>query len=523
MRGINIYDTTLRDGVQGEGISFSVKDKLAITQKLDELGIHFVEGGNPGSNPKDIQYFRAVKKLKLKTARVCAFGSTRRKNKTVKTDPGLKALLSVGMKVLTIFGKSWMLHVKDVLRVTPEDNLDMIASTIKYLKSRNREIIYDAEHFFDGYRDDPDYALKTIKAAQQAGADWIVLCDTNGGSLPHTIREVVEEVNKQVKAPLGIHTHNDSQMAVANSIMAVLGGARQVQGTINGYGERCGNADLCSVIPVLKWKLNIDCITDARSKKLVEVSRYVSELANVVPRNDQPFVGDSAFAHKGGMHVDAVRKNPKSFEHMEPELVGNERRILVSELSGRGNVLSKAEEYSFDLSKDAESAKKIVDRVKELEHQGYHFEAAEGSLQILMSKVLGDHREFFELLGFRVSVERRDDNKIISEATIKVKVKGMVEHTAAEGDGPVNALDNALRKALERFYPNVREMQLVDFRVRVLDAASGTAAKVRVLVESRDHRDSWRTIGVSENIIVASWQALVDSVEYKLMKDQKDK
>jgi 2-isopropylmalate synthase len=521
MRKIVLYDTTLRDGIQGEGVSLSAKDKLAITRKLDELGIRFIEGGNPGSNPKDIEFFRAVRKLKLRNAMVCAFGSTRRKNKTVRTDPGLKALLSAHTDVVTIFGKSWILHVKDVLRVTLKDNLDMIASTVEYLKFSKKEVIYDAEHFFDGYRDNPDYALKTVKAAEEAGADWIVLCDTNGGNLPHFVREVVEEVSRNVSLPLGIHTHNDSGMAAANSVAAVLGGVRQVQGTINGYGERCGNADLCSIIPVLKWKLNIDCITDKRSKKLVEVSRYVSELANVVPRNEQPFVGDSAFAHKGGMHVDAVRKNPKSFEHMEPGLIGNERRILVSELSGRGNVVSKAAEYGFDAAGDPDAAKKIVDRVKELEHQGYHFEAADASLQLLMKRVLGVHRSFFELQGFRVSVERRDDDRVISEATIKVKVKGVVEHTAAEGDGPVNALDGALRKALERFYPNLREMRLTDFKVRVLDASAGTAAKVRVLVESRDHTDNWRTVGVSENIIVASWRALVDSVEYKLMKDQK--
>ncbi len=518
--GIKIYDTTLRDGSQGEGISFSVKEKIAITQKLDELGIHFIEGGNPYSNPKDIEYFKAVRKIKLRNAKVCAFGSTRRSNETVKTDPGLKLLLSSGADVVTIVGKSWVLHVRDVLKVTVKKNLDMIASSVEYLKSKGQEVVYDAEHFFNGFRDDPEYAIKTIKAAEEAGADWVVLCDTNGGSLPAWIGEVVEKVGKEIKVPLGIHTHNDSGMAVANSIVAVVSGARQVQGTINGYGERCGNANLCSIIPILKWKMNINSITDKQSRKLVEVSRYVNELANVVPRDEQPFVGDSAFAHKGGMHVDAVRKNARSFEHVEPELIGNERRILVSELSGKANVLLKAEEYHLDLRKKSQETAQIVRKVKELEHQGYQFEAAEASLQLLMKKVLGLHRRFFDLQGFRVSVERKG-GRVVSEATIKVEVKGVEEHTAAEGDGPVNALDNALRKALVRFYPSITEMRLTDFKVRVLDAKAGTAAKVRVLIESQDHRDTWRTIGVSENIIEASWQALVDSVEYKLMKDRK--
>ena len=515
---VAVYDTTLRDGAQGEGISFSVKEKIAITQKLDELGVHFIEGGNPGSNPKDIEYFKAVGKLGLKTAKVCTFGSTVRSNETVKTDPGLKALLAAETDVVTIFGKSWLLHVEDILKVTPEKNLDMVGSTVEYVKSKGREVIYDAEHFFDGFRDDSDYAMKTLKAAEKAGADWIILCDTNGGSLPDWIGEVVEKVGREIKVPLGIHTHNDSGLSVANSIVAVVNGARQVQGTINGYGERCGNPDLCCIIPILKWKMGIDCVSDEQARKLVEVSRYVSELANVIPKSEQPFVGNSAFAHKGGMHVDAVKKNTKSFEHIEPELVGNERRVLVSELSGKANILLKAKEYRFQLDKDSDKAKEIVRRVKELEHQGYQFEAAGASLQLLMRKVIGIHKSFFDLHGFRVSVERRG-KKLVSEATIKVEVKGVEELTAAEGDGPVNALDNALRKALGRFYPDINEMRLTDFKVRVLDAKAGTAAKVRVLIESQDHKDTWRTVGVSENMIEASWQALVDSVEYKLMKD----
>ncbi len=516
---VKIYDTTLRDGSQGEGISFSVKEKIAITQKLDDLGIHFIEGGNPGSNPKDIEYFKAVRKLKLRNAKVCAFGSTRRGNETVKTDPGVKLLVSSGADVVTIFGKSWVLHVRDVLKVALKKNTEMIASTVEHAKSKGIEVVYDAEHFFDGFVDDPEYAIKTIRAAEEAGADWIVLCDTNGGSLPEWIREVVEKVGRETKVPLGIHTHNDSGMAVANSIVGVVSGAAQVHGTINGYGERCGNADLCSIIPILKWKMNINCITDEQSRKIAEVSRYVSELANLVPRDEQPFVGNSAFAHKGGMHVDAVRKTPRSFEHIEPELIGNARRVLVSELSGRANVLLKAEEYRLGLGKDSRETAEIVRKVKELEYEGYQFEAAEGSLQLLMKRILGVHRKFFDLQGFRVSVERIGD-RVVSEATIKVKVKGVEEHTAAEGDGPVNALDNALRKALGRFYPRINEMRLTDFKVRVLDAKAGTAAKVRVLIESQDHKDTWRTVGVSENMIEASWQALVDSVEYKLMKDE---
>jgi 2-isopropylmalate synthase len=520
MKKVKLYDTTLRDGIQGEGVSASVADKLNITKKLDELGIDYIEGGNPASNQKDIEYFSKVKELRLRNAVVCAFGSTIRAKEKPSTDAGLKKLLSAKTSAVTIFGKSWLLHVKDVLRVPPEKNLQMIEQTISYLKKKGREVIYDAEHFFDGYRDNPEYAVDTLKAAVSGGADALVLCDTNGGSIPCFVNETVAKIHGNFDAGIGIHTHNDAGMAVANSITAVQAGATHVQGTINGYGERCGNADLCAIIPTLKWKLNINCVSDKQSEKLLETSRYISEIMNIVPKSDQPFVGASAFAHKGGMHVDAVHKNPLSFEHIKPELVGNKRRILVSEVSGKRNILEKAADFGVNLNGKQELTAEIVEKIKELEYSGYHFEAADASLEILIKKIVGKYKEFFRLGGFRVSVELRDDKKLISEATIKVNVGGALEHTASEGEGPVNALDNALRKALERFYPSIKEIRLIDFRVRVLDARSGTAAKVRVLIESGDKKDTWQTVGVSENIIEASWQALVDSVDYKLMKNR---
>ena len=517
---VKLYDTTLRDGAQGEGINFSLEDKLRIAQRLDEFGIHYIEGGWPGSNPKDIDFFRRVKKLTLKGAKICAFGATRRPNIRAEDDVNLQALLKAETKVVTIFGKSWGLHVRDVLRTTMDENLRMIEDSVKFMKRHHLEVCYDAEHFFDGYRNDPRYALKTLQAAAEAGADIVVLCDTNGGSLSFDIEDAIRAVRDIIKTDFGIHVHNDSYMAVANSVIAVKMGASQVQGTINGYGERCGNADLCAVIPILKLKMGYNCVEIDKLKTLTDVSRYVSELANMVPFIGQPFVGVSAFAHKGGMHVNAVQKNPKSFEHINPEDVGNRRRILISELSGKTNIFIKAREIGYDLTQDGPQAKKILEQLKELERQGFEFEAAEGSFEVLVKKALGKHRKFFDLEGFRVIIEKREDNRLISEATIKLRVKGVQEHTAAEGDGPINALDNALRKALEDFYPTLAEMHLSDFKVRVLDAKEGTAAKVRVLIESRDRHDEWATVGVSENIIEASWQALVDSIEYKLLKDK---
>lgn len=518
MKTVKIYDTTLRDGTQGEGINFGVADKIRIAERLDELGVHYVEGGWPGSNPKDIEFFL---KIRLKNAKVAAFGSTRRKNIKASEDENLKALLEAGTPVVTIFGKTWLLHVHDVVHTTADENLRMIADTIKYLKTKGKEVIYDAEHFFDGYKDNPEYAIKTLAAAD--GADCITLCDTNGGTLPNELGAIIEAVKKEIKQPLGVHVHNDSGMAAANSIIAVELGVQQVQGTINGYGERCGNADLCSIIPNLKIKLGISCITDEQLAKLVDVSKFVDELANIRHNKKLPYVGGSAFAHKGGMHVDAVQKVPRSFEHINPELVGNQRRILVSELSGKTTIQMKASEFGIDLTKDTQEAKEILKTIKHMEHDGYEFEAAEGSFELIIKKALKRHRRFFELEGFRTIVEKREDNRIITEATIKVKIGDKFVLTAAEGDGPVNALDSALRKALEQFYPVITKVRLVDYKVRVLNPKEATAAKVRVLIESTDGKDIWGTVGVSENIIEASWQALVDSVEYKLLREEDKK
>ncbi len=518
MPSIVCYDTTLRDGAQTEGISYSVQDKLRITEKLDRLGVPYIEGGWPGSNPKDAEYFRQARRLKLRTSQLAAFGSTRRAS-SAAADPNLKALLQAETKMITIFGKSWDLHVRDVLRISLEDNLKVIEDSVAFLKKRGRTVVYDAEHYFDGYRDNPDYALRTIKAAVNGGADAIVFCDTNGGSLPADITKIIGTSKTELRVPMGIHTHNDSDLAVANSLAAVEAGCEQVQGTINGYGERCGNANLVSVIALLKLKMGINCLPNDQLKELTDVSRYVAEISNMAQRANQPFVGEAAFAHKGGVHVNAVMKNPRTYEHIEPSLVGNVRKILVSELSGRSSLVFKAQGLSLDLTKDTPEAKRLLKLLQKLEHEGYHFEAAEGSLELLLKRELKKVTPFFTLEGFRIIMEKRD-RRIVSEATIKVHVNGEMEQTAAEGDGPVNALDNAIRKALRRFYPTLSQMHLTDFKVRVLDEKAGTAAKVRVLIQSQDVHDSWCTVGVSENIIEASWQALVDSIEYKLLKDK---
>lgn len=521
MTKVELYDTTLRDGAQGEGISFSVQDKLRIASKVDELGVDFIEGGWPGSNPKDMEFFNKAGKLKLSNAQIVAFGSTRRAKLKASEDANIKSLLKADTEIVTIFGKSWDLHVKEVFKITLDDNLKMIEETIAYLKSKERKVFYDAEHFFDGYISNPGYALKTVLTAAESGADIIVLCDTNGGVITSEVFKIVEDVKARIKAPLGIHTHNDIEMAVANSIAAVQAGCSMVQGTINGYGERCGNANLLSVIANLKIKLGVDCISDINLRELTEVSRYVSEIANLRHADNQPFTGNSAFAHKGGVHVDAILKNPATYEHIDPAVVGNRRRILISELSGKSSVAAKAAELEIDLKKDAGHAKKILNLVQNMEHKGYQFEAAEASLELLMKRAKKEFRDFFRLQDFRVIVEKRAGKKISSEATIKVKVKNSLEHTASLGDGPVNALDNALRKALKNFYPSLSEMHLSDYKVRVLDEKEGTAARVRVLIQSQDKKESWWTVGVSENIIEASWQALVDSVEYKLLKDKR--
>lgn len=519
MKHVTLYDTTLRDGAQTEGISYSVNDKLHITEKLDQLGIRFIEGGWPAT-PKEMAFFKAAKKLKLKNSEVTAFGSTRRPETDVKRDVFTKGLLDSGTRCVTIFGKTWDLHVKDVFKVPLDENLRMINETVSYLKSKGRTVFYDAEHFFDGYKNNPEYAMKTVFAARDAGADCVILCDTNGGTIMPALGEIVKEVVAKLDCEVGIHCHNDCDMAVANSIAAVQAGCVHVQGTFNGYGERCGNADLVSIIGNLKLKLGIDCVSDEQLKSLTEVSRYVAEVSNVKQRDNQPFVGNTAFTHKGGVHINAMMKNPVTYEHIDPHLIGNKRKLLVSEMSGKSSIMMKAKSLELDLESKTNSTKKILNTLQKLEHEGYHFEVAEGSLELLIKRALKKYKKFFELEGFKVVTENKG-SKLLSEATIKVKVNKVIEHTAAEGDGPVNALDAALRKALMEFYPSLAEMRLSDFRVRVLDEKAGTAAKVRVLIQSSDSKDSWWTIGVSENIIEASWEALVDSIEYKLLKDHK--
>ena len=517
---ILLYDTTLRDGSQAEGVSFSLQDKLRIAEKLDQLGIEYIEGGWPSSNPKDMAFFHEIRHWRLKQSRIVAFGSTRRARRQVENDENVISLLEAETPAIAIFGKSWLLHVTDVLRVSPDTNLAMIRETVGYLKEKGKEMIYDAEHFFDAYKDDPRYALATLQAAVDGGADFLALCDTNGGCLPEEITAITEEVRRGFSVPLGIHAHNDGGLAVANSLAAVRSGAIMVQGTINGYGERTGNANLCTIIPNLVLKMKIPCLSLNQLKTMEQTSRFIDEMANITPNPRAPFVGSSSFAHKGGMHVDAVRKNPRSFEHIDPTLVGTHRRILVSELSGKSNVILKAIEFGLDLGRDTPETKNILDELKRLGEEGYEFEGADASFKILIQKAMGKHTDFFELEGFRVIVEKRKNDPPISEATIKIKVGGVSELSAGEGDGPVNALDNALRKVLLRFYPQIKDVHLADFKVRDLDAAAGTAAKVRVLIQTQDGDDIWGTVGVSDNIIEASWQALVDSVDYKLLKDK---
>lgn len=525
MKQIKVYDTTLRDGSQGEGVSFSVNDKIKIARKLDYMGVHYIEGGWPGSNPKDMEFFKEARKIKFRNAELVAFGSTRRVKTSPAEDENLKGFFRAGVKTVAIFGKTWDMHVTEVFKVPLYENLDMIRETVEYLKSKKFHVFYDAEHFFDGYNHNKEYALETLRAAVKGGCDAIVLCDTNGGMITSELSAIVRSIVNEFGGPIsvGIHTHNDSGMAVANTIAAVESGCSIVQGTINGYGERCGNADLCVVIPNLQLKMGYGCLPKSKLKELTEISHYVSEISNMKQQDSQPFVGRSAFAHKGGVHINAVMKNPETYEHIKPEEVGNHRRILVSELSGKTSIILKAKEMELDLSKNDPKTRKILRLVQNLENQGYYFEAADASFELLMKKALKKYRSFFTLEGFKVSIEKREDNTLISEATIKLRVNRKEEHTAAEGDGPVNALDNALRKALNKFYPALAKMHLSDFKVRVLDEKAGTAARVRVLIQSQDEKSSWGTVGVSENIIEASWQALVDSVEYKLLKDKSGK
>jgi 2-isopropylmalate synthase len=529
MTRVFVYDTTLRDGSQGEGVNFSLQDKLLLTRRLDEIGVDYVEGGYPLSNPKDFEYFQAARDLPLQHTKVCAFGMTRRKNTAPETDTCLKALLDAKTPVVTIVGKTWDFHVTDVLGTTLDENLRMIADSVAYCKAQGREVFYDAEHFFDGYRANPEYALKSLRAAADAGASVVIPCDTNGGTMPERVAEVIAEVRRAVTCGIGIHCHNDCDLAVANTLAAVRAGATQVQGTMNGIGERCGNVDLVSTAANLALKYGYEVLKPGSLARLTETSRYVYELANMNFRTGQPFVGASAFAHKGGMHTHAVAKDPATYEHVDPAAVGNERRILVSELSGRSTILTKTAKYQ--INHDTALTAKILAAVQELENRGYEFEAAEASFDLLVRKVAKSHKPWevdkkltlykpwFERVTYRVNIEAREDGTPVTEATVRLKVAGQVEHTASEGDGPVNAIDAALRKALVRFYPRLGEMQLVDYKVRVVNGRDGTAARVRVVIESRDGTDVWGTVGVSENIIEASWLALVDSIEYKLFKD----
>ncbi len=522
MQEVKLYDTTLRDGSQAEDIAFTVEDKLRIARKIDELGIHYIEGGWPGSNPKDAQFFKEARDLPLKHATIVAFGSTARAGTPPEEDRNLKALVRSRTGAVTIFGKSWDVHVREALHISLEENLRLITDTVAYLKQQCATVFFDAEHFFDGFAANPAYALKTAQAAARAGAACVVLCDTNGGTLPDTLRSVIGEVQGHLQGThLGIHTHNDAEVAVANSIIAVRLGVSQVQGTINGMGERCGNANLCSIIPNLVLKLKIPCITPKQLVRLQEVSRFVYELSNLQPLSHQPYVGRSAFAHKGGVHVSAIAKKPRTYEHIVPGLVGNVQRVLISDLSGKSSILQKAREFKINISSKDPVVQEIMERLKHLENQGYQFEGAEASFELLMMEALGTRRRYFELVGFRIIDERRRGDESSCEATIMLRVGGRTEHTAALGNGPVNALDNALRKALEKFYPQLKETSLIDYKVRVLSSGQGTASRVRVLVESGDGTHTWGTVGVSENIIEASWQALVDSINYKLYKDER--
>ncbi len=515
---ILFYDTTLRDGSQAEGISLSSRDKILIAKRLDQFGIHYIEGGWPGSNPKDMEFFHQIKKAGIKRSKIVAFGSTRRAHSKVKDDANVKGLLEAGTKVVTVFGKSWDFHVTEVFKTALKENLLMIYETVAYLKDRRIQVIYDAEHFFDGFKANPEYALKTLQQAVKAGADNLTLCDTNGGCLPHEVRHTILKVKRLVKTPLGIHCHNDSELAVANSIQAVGEGCVLVQGTINGYGERCGNANLVSVISDLQLKMKIPCFPAKKMKELTALSHYVAEVCNMPLANNQPFTGRSAFAHKGGVHINAMVKNAKTYEHVEPKEVGNYRRYLVSELGGKTNIMIKAKELEMHFQKDSAETKKILEEIQRLEHEGYQFEAAEASFELLVQKLLGKFKPFFTVED--ISVRTDDIGKGVprSIADVKVMAKGVEHFESAEGDGPVNALDSALRKALGRSFPSIAEIHLTDYKVRVVNSEAGTAAKVRVFIEFQDKEKSWTTVGVHENIIEASWKALVEAIEYKLHK-----
>lgn len=522
MDRVTIFDSTLRDGAQAEGVSFSVEDKIKIVKALDGLGVSIIEAGNPGSNPKDLEFFERIKDVELKNTEIAAFGSTRRRGISPSEDGNVRALLGAETKTVAIFGKSWDFHVTDIINATLQENLEMIYDTVFYLKQQGKNVVFDAEHFYDGYKNNPEYAMKTLDAAAQAGADCLCLCDTNGGTFPNEIFEITKAVTDRFDITVGVHAHNDCGMAVANSVMAVQAGARHVQGTFTGFGERCGNANLSTIIPDLQVKLGYVCIPEENMQNLTHTAREVSEIANLKLSDREPFVGKTAFAHKGGMHIDGVNKDSKSFEHIDPSVVGNERKFLTSEVAGRTTILSKIQKISPAIEKNSEETSTIINKLKELEYEGYQFEGADGAFELLIRKALGKYKPFFELETFKIIGEHpalSAGQSATATAMIKVKVDGKYEITAAEGDGPVNALDKALRKALEVFYPDLADVHLTDYKVRVLDSNSATASKVRVLIESSDGKDSWTTVGVSKDIIEASWIALVDSIEYKLIKD----
>ncbi len=519
MRLVKIYDTTLRDGTQFEGISLSLQDKLSITQRLDKYGVPYIEGGWPGSNPKDMAFFKEAKKIKFKHSKLASFGSTRRPHVKAEDDTNLKALIEAGTRVCTIFGKSWDLHVSEVFKISLKENLQMIYESVAFLKSKRREVIYDAEHFFDGFKANPDYAIKALQAAARAGADNLTLCDTNGGTLPHEVRQAILRVRRSLKGvPLGIHCHNDAELAVANSIQAVGEGCQLVQGTVNGYGERCGNANLVSIIPILQFKMRRKCFSAAKMKELASLSHYVAEICNMPLQNNQPFTGRSAFAHKGGIHINAMMKNLKTYEHMDPALLGNQRRFLVSELGGKTNIMLKAKQLEMDLEKESPETRRILSEIQKLENEGYQFEAAEASFEILVKKLMGKFKDFFEVKSVVVRAENIGDQSPVSVAEVKIFAKGREQYEVAQGDGPVNALDQALRKALRNAYPVIDEIRLTDYKVRVVNSEAGTAAKVRVFIEFQDRERAWTTVGVHANIVEASWKALVEAIEYKLMK-----
>jgi 2-isopropylmalate synthase len=515
MQQIQIYDTTLRDGTQSEGFTLSANDKVRVAQRLDDLGMAFIEGGWPGSNPKDVEFFERARDMQWKHALIAAFGSTCRVKGGPEDDANIKALLDSRTPVCTIFGKTWTLHVKEVLQTTPDDNLRVIEQSVSYLKANGKRVIYDAEHFFDGYKADSSYALETLKAAIRGGAETIVLCDTNGGTLPWDLERIIRDLKLVIKNPFGIHTHNDGDCAVVNSLMAVREGAIQVQGTINGVGERCGNANLISIIADLELKMGYQCLPQGRISHLYELSHFVAEVANITPDEHIPFVGKSAFAHKGGVHVAAMRRSAQSYQHIEPEMVGNKMRVVVSDLSGRGNLISKAEEHGVEV--EGEEVLPVLNDIKELEARGFSFEAAEASVAMMLKRQEYGYKAPFELVDFFVNVEHRQGRGIFAEAMVKVRVQGELLHTAAEGNGPVNALDNALRKALVSYYPQLADFHLSDYKVRILDSDHGTEAITRVLIDTRNSTSRWSTVGASTNIIEASWRALADSMEYGLI------